>query len=120
MICQVYVYFSEINFHLIIEQQKKDLENCSDFSARRAFKAIDELQYKFINEANLKIFLRKMGHQVVKKELVCILRRLDLDGDSKISFSEFAEGIKPVFPGIVASEFRNSVIQGSPIKSEKK
>lgn len=47
---------------------------------------MDELGYKFINEANMKIFLRKMGHQVIKKEIVAILRRLDLDGDSKISF----------------------------------
>jgi Ca2+-binding EF-hand superfamily protein len=47
-----------------------------------------------------------MGHQVLKKELVAILRRLDTDGDSKISFQEFAEGIKPVSPGIVPIELR--------------
>ena len=28
----------------------------------------------------------KMGHKVIKKELVAILRRFDLDGDSKITF----------------------------------
>jgi len=75
-----------VNFHVILEQQKKELENCPDFSARLAFKALDELGYKFINDANLKIYLRKMGHQVLKREIVAILRRLDLDGDSKISF----------------------------------
>lgn len=66
-----------MNFHLNLEQQKKDLEECQDFKVRRAFKAVDELRYKFINEASLKIFLRRMGHQVLKKELIAILRRLD-------------------------------------------
>lgn len=42
-----------------------------------------------------------MGHQVKKRELVAILRRLDLDGDSKISFTEFTEGLKPVFSTIL-------------------
>lgn len=79
---------------------KKELEECRDYSARRAFKALDELGYKYINDANLQIFLRKMGHQVKKRELVAILRRLDLDGDSKISFTEFTEGLKPVFSTI--------------------
>ncbi|CDW85220.1 ef hand family protein [Stylonychia lemnae] len=111
---------NEINFHLIIEQQKKDLENCPDFNARRAFKALDELKYNFINEANLKIFLRNMGHQVIKKELVAILRRLDLDGDSKISFQEFAEGIKPVSPSILPQDIREQTIQESPLKTMKK
>jgi len=47
------------------------------------------------------MYLRKMGHQVLKKELVAILRRLDLDGDSKITFQEFNEGLKPVSPEII-------------------
>ena len=42
--------YSEIKYHLIIEQLKKDLEACPDFSSRKAFKALDELNYKFINE----------------------------------------------------------------------
>lgn len=102
---------SEIKFHLILEQLKKELESCSDFSSRRAFKAMDELNYNFINEANLKIFLRKMGHHVVKKELVAILRRLDLDGDSKISYHEFIEAIKPVSPEILPKAQREKSIR---------
>jgi hypothetical protein len=47
---------------LALEQLKKDLENCVDFNSRRAFKAIDELRYNFINEQNLRLFLMKMGH----------------------------------------------------------
>jgi Ca2+-binding EF-hand superfamily protein len=76
----------EIDFHVELEHLKKDLENCPDYHIRKAFKAIDEHNFKFINHANLKSFLRKMGHQPIRKEIVAILRRLDLDGDSKITF----------------------------------
>jgi hypothetical protein len=47
---------------LNIEQLKKELENCYDFSVRRAFKAIDQYGYNYLNEGNIRMFLRKMGH----------------------------------------------------------
>ena len=99
-----------------MEQLKRDLEDCQDFSLLRAFKAIDEFNLNFINASNLKYFLRKMGHQVEKKELVCILRRLDLDGDSKITFPEFSEGLRPVSTQMIPSYKRKSVIKKSPLK----
>jgi Ca2+-binding EF-hand superfamily protein len=69
-----------------LENLKRDLENSDGYNDRNAFKAIDEHRFHFINESNLKTFLRKMGHQVIKPELIAIIRRLDLDGDSKITF----------------------------------
>jgi Ca2+-binding EF-hand superfamily protein len=53
---------------------------------RRAFKAIDQYGYNYLNEGNIRMFLRKMGHQVLKPELVAIIRRFDIDGDAKITF----------------------------------
>lgn len=94
---------------------KRDVESCYDFNARRAFKAIDELNYNYLNEANIKVFLRKMGHQVIRKELTAIIRRFDLDGDSKISFQEFNEGIRIVNPEIIPQREKESVIK-SPVK----
>ena len=35
-----------------------------------------------------------MGHVASKKEIVAILRRLDLDGDAKVNFEEFSDAIK--------------------------
>lgn len=35
-----------------------------------------------------------MGHVATKQELISILRRFDLDGDAKISFQEFTNGIQ--------------------------
>jgi len=82
---------------------KKELENCFDFSVRRAFKAIDEHRFRYITDASIRNFLRKMGHQVLKPEIIAILRRFDLDGDSKLSFKEFSQGIKSISPSMVPS-----------------
>jgi len=72
---------SEIQFHLNLEQLRKELEGSYDFSTSRIFKAIDETRLGYINESSLRIFLKKMGHQPLKSELVDIIRRFDLNGD---------------------------------------
>ena len=46
---------------------------------------------------NLRRFLRNMGVLMSKHELVALIRRIDLDGDAKISYEEFFEGIKSQF-----------------------
>lgn len=38
-----------------------------------------------------------MGVLMSKQELVALIRRIDLDGDAKISYEEFFEGIKSQF-----------------------
>lgn len=35
-----------------------------------------------------------MGHIASKQELVAIIRRLDTDGDAKVSWREFKEGMR--------------------------
>jgi len=52
----------EIDFQLKIEQLKQDLESLSGFQIRKAFKAVDYLNYRFIDEAALRRFLKKIGH----------------------------------------------------------
>jgi len=94
----VFTHFSEIDFQLNFESLKKELESTPHFSVRKSFKAIDEQRFKFLTEGNIRLFLKKMGHQPVKAELISIIRRFDVDGDSKISFQEFSEAIQPVFP----------------------
>ena len=84
-----------------MEQLKKELEGSFDFSVRRAFKAIDEQRFNYLTEGSIRMFLRRMGHQPLKAELIAIIRRFDLDGDSKISFAEFCEAIKPISPDIL-------------------
>lgn len=42
-----------------------------------------------------------MGHQVLNPELISIVRRLDIDGDSRISYNEFVEALTPVSPDLI-------------------
>ena len=76
----------EIDFQLKLEGLKQELERYPKFNIRHCFKAIDYLNYKVIDELSLRRFLKRVGHNPVKKELVNIMRRFDLDGDAKISF----------------------------------
>ena len=48
------------------------------------------------------------------------MRRFDLDGDSKITFSEFVEALKPVSPEIIPLKLREKAIGNSPLKQMKK
>ena len=73
---------------------KRALENAYDFSVQKAFRAIDDWNYNYIDSSNLKRFLRSMGHLATKQELIGILRRFDMDGDAKINLAEFALGMK--------------------------
>ncbi len=78
--------YRELCFHLKLDGMKRDLENCRDFDVTCVFQEVDELGIGYLDERNLKLFLRKMGHFVKTEELVAILRRLDLDGDTRITF----------------------------------
>ena len=96
----------EIDFELRLEQLKQDLERFNSFSIRRAFKAIDYQNYKIIDEGSIRRFLKRAGHQPLKPELMAIMRRFDLDGDAKLSFTEFAEALTPMQPDVIQNPFR--------------
>ncbi len=76
------------------DQMKRTLENAYDFTFKKAFSAIDDWSYGYLDQNNIKRFLRSAGHVATKNELVGILRRFDIDGDAKINPKEFELGVK--------------------------
>ena len=86
--------FKEVRLHLKADLMKRALENAYDFSIQKAFRAIDDWSYNYVDSSNLKRFLRSMGHLSTKQELIAILRRFDMDGDAKINMAEFTLGMK--------------------------
>ena len=105
-----------------MDQQKRTLENQYDFTFKRAFQAIDDWNYGYIDHNNLKRFLRSMGVKATKADLVGILRRFDMDGDAKINFKEFETGMKSSLTAFNKSGSKQRLarpksgirIQGSP------
>lgn len=47
--------------------------------------------------------MAKYKKDVKKSDVNAIIRRMDLDGDGKITFREFAHGITPEYPGVSQS-----------------
>lgn len=87
----------EVKLQMKAENLKRCLEQSYDFSVQGAFKVIDDWNYKYIDDSNLKRFLRNVGYLASKQELVAIIRRIDLDGDAKINLDEFNEGVRSQF-----------------------
>lgn len=52
---------------------------------------MDKYQEGAINVANLQDFFRGFGNYLVEQEVFAVVRRIDTDGDAKVSFEEFAE-----------------------------
>jgi Ca2+-binding EF-hand superfamily protein len=63
-----------------------------------AFLEIDDWGYGYIDQKNLKNFLRKHGYLANESELMAIIRRMDLDGDARIGKEEFIQGLMPDQP----------------------
>ena len=64
-----------------------------DYSNYAIFRAIDRHNDGFVDTYNLGSFLKNNGHFASEKELLAIIRRIDTDGDAKLSYSEFTEFI---------------------------
>jgi Ca2+-binding EF-hand superfamily protein len=81
--------YKEVRYHLKLEQMKRDLVAQYDYTAKKAFQAIDDWNYGYIDYSNLKKFLRSAGVVCTKSEVMSILRRFDMDGDGKVNYKEF-------------------------------
>lgn len=85
----------EIIFFREQEQLKADLVTRFDFTMQNMFKEIDDWCYKYLDTKNMKRFLMKTSIYPDEGVLKAIVRRLDLDGDARLSFKEFELAVKP-------------------------
>ena len=77
---------------------KRDLELRYDFSTLSAFRSVDKYNDGRIDTFNLGSFLRSCGHYATETELLAIVRRIDTDGDARLSYPEFAEFLRTTNP----------------------
>lgn len=81
----------ELDLQRKLDILKGELEVRYDYSSYAAFKSIDKYSEGFINTYNLGQFLKNNGYYANERELLAIIRRIDTDGDAKLSFAEFSE-----------------------------
>lgn len=77
------------------ERLKEELASRYDYNLERLFKDVDDINYNYVDAANLKRFLIKSGIFPNDALLISILRRFDLDADAKLNKKEFIEGVSP-------------------------
>ena len=71
------------------------------------FKSVDDWNYKYIDQINLKRFLIKCGVLPNDGLLLAIIRRMDLDADAKLNMREFIDGVRPL-ENFTAKKFTGS------------
>jgi Ca2+-binding EF-hand superfamily protein len=89
-----------MHYHVKVEIEKKTYERQPDFNTVASFTIIDSQRYGYLDFDNMKKYMQKFKKDLKKPDINAILRRMDQDGDQKISFREFALGITPEYPGL--------------------
>lgn len=67
------------------EKNKQELASRYDCNYVDLYKAVDDWNYSFIDQKNLKRFLYKAGVAANTNLLISIIRRFDLDADAKLN-----------------------------------
>lgn len=76
----------EIHYHIKVEIEKKALERQADFNTVATFTLVDQMRYGYLDFDTLKKFMQKFKKDVQKPDINAVIRRLDWDGDNKVSF----------------------------------
>jgi len=77
---------------------KRDCEYRHDYTQYNAYRSIDKYNDGRIDSFNLGQFFRAQGHYATERELLAVIRRIDTDGDAKISFSEWSDFLRSCEP----------------------
>ena len=88
---------SELNLQREIHLLRVDLRACPDFSAANCFRDIAGSDTHLYAE-DLYALYRREGRTLLASDEQAIMRRLDQDGDGKLSFSEFYDAVNVTRP----------------------
>jgi Ca2+-binding EF-hand superfamily protein len=88
----------EIDLQRSLEVLKADLEMVPEYNANSVFNFIDTNKSGTVSTDEVSLFLKRAGYYATDLESLAIIRRLDSDGNSMISYSEFAEFMRRLIP----------------------
>ncbi len=107
----------EIDLQRRLDVLKRELETRYDYSTLAAYRSVDKYNDGRIDTHNLGSFLRSTGHYASERELLAIVRRIDTDGDARLSYAEFSDFVRSAYPPARAEpEPRSSPIRSSPVR----
>ena len=109
------LFEKELNFQRRLELGKKDLALRHDFSIVSAFSTLDYPSTSLLSRDKLSDFLRRNGKIAFEEDIDAVLRRVDVDGDERLSFSEFSDFLRPQEPVFLSSP-RRSPTRTSPVR----
>ncbi|OMJ95043.1 hypothetical protein SteCoe_1748 [Stentor coeruleus] len=110
------LFDKELSFQRRLESLKQDLASRYDFSMISAFSLLDFPSTSFITRDKLYSFLRRNGKLVYDDDIDALLRRMDIDGDERLSYSEFADSLRAQESRITSSPPRRSPSRTSPLR----
>lgn len=87
------LFEKEFGFVRQQERLKAELMSRFDYNVPNLFKSVDDWNYKYLDTKNIKRFLMKTGIYPDESLLKAIIRRLDNDGDARLSFKEFSDAV---------------------------
>lgn len=87
---------NELTLLRLQDKLRNECEVRYDYNLGAAFRSVDKYNDGRIDAFNLGAFLRSQGHYASEKELLSIIRRVDTDGDARLSFAEFSEFMRPI------------------------
>lgn len=88
----------EVRLQRELEYSRRDLRMRYDWDLLAAFRAVDRLGLSYIDRLQLRDFLERNGLSAYQDDIDAILRRLDIDADERLSYTEFVEAVLPSQP----------------------
>jgi Ca2+-binding EF-hand superfamily protein len=110
---------AEIQLHRESEQLKQELASTKGYDAASSYASVDDCTMGHIYIKNLERFFNSQRRKTTEADHFAIIRRIDLDSDSKINKEEFLEAIKPQepFSKMVVRQRAAKLEPRKPIKS---
>lgn len=81
----------EMQYQRDVELRKSHLRTRYDFNEMDLFRMLDVGGRQLISRDDIRFFMRDLGIPVDENGLDALIRRLDHDGDERLSYSEFLE-----------------------------
>ncbi|CAG9328506.1 unnamed protein product [Blepharisma stoltei] len=107
------LFEAEIENQRELEAKRKDLVGRPDFNLLECYRVVDIRNSQTIDRGDLFDFLRKHNFRVFENDIDAVIRRIDSDGDTIISYLEFVDSVLPAEPvlrsSIPSSSFNRSI-----------